>query len=152
MYEFKIGVTRDGRWWMVHIPEIDGLTQARRLSEVETMAREYIALDRNLPFDEIQIETASVRIEEPAFRELLETAREIKSLRAKANELERQAAEKRMSTPTCSPPTAYQFATSPNSSTSRLSESANSQLLTRCTLKSRPQQHTARRAVRTPGG
>ena len=94
MYQFKIEVTRDGRWWMVRIPEIDGITQARRLSEVETMAREYIALDRNLPFDEIQIETASVRIEEPAFRELLETAREIKSLRAKANELERQASDK----------------------------------------------------------
>jgi hypothetical protein len=94
MYEFKIEVTRGGRWWMVHIPEIDGLTQARRLSEVETMAREYIALDRNLPFDDIKVETASVRVEEPALRELLETAREIKSLRAKANELERQASEK----------------------------------------------------------
>ncbi len=94
MYEFKIEVTRDGRWWMVHIPEIDGLTQARRLSEAETMAREYIALDRNLPIDDIKVETASVRIEEPAFRELLETAREIKSLRGNAKELERQATEK----------------------------------------------------------
>ena len=94
MYEFKIEVTRDGRWWMVHIPEIDGLTQARRLSEAETMAREYIALDQNLPFDEIKVETASVRIDEPAFRELLETAREIKSLRVKAKELERKATEK----------------------------------------------------------
>ena len=94
MYEFKIEVTRDGRWWMVHIPEIDGLTQARRLSEAETMAREYIALDKNLPFDDIKVETASVRIEERAFRELLETAREIKSLQVKANELERKATEK----------------------------------------------------------
>jgi hypothetical protein len=65
MYEFKIEVTRDGRWWMVHLPEIDGFTQVRRLYEVETMAREYIALDRNVPFDDIKVETASVRSKSP---------------------------------------------------------------------------------------
>ncbi len=94
MYEFKIDVMRDGRWWMVHIPEIDGLTQARRLSEAETMAREYIALDQNLPLGDIKAETVSVRMDGPAFRDLLEIAREIKSLRAEANEMERKATEK----------------------------------------------------------
>lgn len=94
MHEFKIEVTREGRWWMVRIPEIDGLTQARRLSEAESVAREYIALDRNLPLNDINVETASVRVEEPALHELLETARDIKALRAKANDLERQATKK----------------------------------------------------------
>ena len=65
MHEYKIEVVRDGRWWMVHIPEIDGLTQARRLSEAETMAREYIALDRGIPVGEISVEIASIRTEEP---------------------------------------------------------------------------------------
>jgi predicted XRE-type DNA-binding protein len=91
MYEFKIEVTREGRWWMVHIPEIDGLTQARRLSEAETMAREYIALDRGLPYDQIKVETASVRMTEPAFRELLEAARSIRTRRAHAQQLEQEA-------------------------------------------------------------
>jgi predicted XRE-type DNA-binding protein len=93
MYEFKIEVKREGRWWMVAIPEIDGVTQARRLSEVETMAREYIALDRNIPLDDVKVETASIRIEEPAFREILEAAREIKAKRARAQELEREATQ-----------------------------------------------------------
>ena len=91
MYEFKIEVTRDGRWWMVHIPEIDGLTQARRLSEAETMAREYIALDRNLPYDEIKVETASIRTNEPEIREILEMARQIRNKRVHAQQLEQEA-------------------------------------------------------------
>ena len=91
MYEFKVDIKREGRWWMVYIPEIDGLTQARRLAEAPTMAREYIALDRGIPFGEIKVEIGSIRMEEPAYRELLETAREIKYLRERANELEREA-------------------------------------------------------------
>ena len=44
MSSFDIAVTRDGGWWMVHIPELGGLTQARYPREVELMAREYIAV------------------------------------------------------------------------------------------------------------
>ena len=43
-HEYKIEIERDGRWWMVHVPELDGLTQARRLSEAELMGREWIAV------------------------------------------------------------------------------------------------------------
>jgi predicted XRE-type DNA-binding protein len=89
--EFNIEVTRDGRWWMVHIPEIDGLTQARRLAEAETMAREYIALDQNIPYGDINIETASIRMEQPEFRELLDAARSIRNRRAHAQKLEQEA-------------------------------------------------------------
>jgi hypothetical protein len=89
--EFKIEITRDGRWWMVHIPEIDGLTQARRLAEAETMARQYIALDQNIPYHAINIETASIRMEQPEFRELLDAARSIRNRRAHAQKLEQEA-------------------------------------------------------------
>ena len=39
MSRFAIDVTREGGWWMGHIPELGGLTQARYPGEVELMAR-----------------------------------------------------------------------------------------------------------------
>ncbi|HPX37711.1 MAG TPA: HicB family toxin-antitoxin system [Mycobacterium sp.] len=54
MHTYKVSVTRDGKWWMVDVPELDGyvsadgtvnvgsLTQARRLSEVSSQAVDYI--------------------------------------------------------------------------------------------------------------
>jgi hypothetical protein len=93
MHEYKIEITREGRWWMVHIPEIKGLTQARRLAEAPTMAREYIALDRGIRLRDVSVDVASVRMAEPASRELLGTARQIKDMRARASELERESAE-----------------------------------------------------------
>jgi hypothetical protein len=86
---FKVEVERDGRWWMVKIPEIDGLTQARRYAEVPTMAREYIALAQGLPYDDIKVEIASVSI--PHFAELLERAAAIRDLRDRAVHLDHEA-------------------------------------------------------------
>ncbi len=53
MSSFDIDVTRDGGWWMVHIPELGGLTQARYPGEVELMAREYIAVSTGTPIDQV---------------------------------------------------------------------------------------------------
>lgn len=52
-YEAKI--TREDGWWMVYVPEIDGLTQARRLSEAELMARELIAVTTDCPIEDISV-------------------------------------------------------------------------------------------------
>ena len=41
---YRVVVAREGKWWMVHVPDLDALTQARRLGEVESMARSLIAL------------------------------------------------------------------------------------------------------------
>jgi hypothetical protein len=49
MSRFAIDVTSEGGWWMVHIPELGGLTQARYPGEVELMAREYIAVSTGTP-------------------------------------------------------------------------------------------------------
>lgn len=48
--------TRDGKYWLVHIPDIDQYTQARTLAEVEPMARELIALTQGVPEDSIELE------------------------------------------------------------------------------------------------
>ena len=47
---------RSGRWWAVHVPEINGVrTQARRLDQVEAMARDAIAGALDVPPDSFDI-------------------------------------------------------------------------------------------------
>ena len=41
--------TREGRWWLVRVPEIDGVTQARSLAEAEVMARDLVAITLDVP-------------------------------------------------------------------------------------------------------
>ena len=55
MASFDIEVTRDGGTTAVHIPELGGLTQARYPSEVEPMAREYIAVSTGTSVDQVAI-------------------------------------------------------------------------------------------------
>ncbi|OBJ90908.1 hypothetical protein [Mycobacterium asiaticum] len=54
---YEIEVTRDGSWWMINIPEIDGLTQARNASEIEQVARSYIAVATDRTTDDIAVIT-----------------------------------------------------------------------------------------------
>jgi hypothetical protein len=61
--EYQVVVRRDGRFWFIEIPSLDGATQARVLTEVEEMARDYIAEVTETPADSFAL---SVRIELPA--------------------------------------------------------------------------------------
>lgn len=63
MNTFDVTVTRDGKWWMVEIPELDGFTQARRLDEVEQMAREYIAVTLDVPLSKVDVDVKHVEVE-----------------------------------------------------------------------------------------
>jgi len=62
MHEYKIEIERDGRWWMVHIPELDGLTQARRLAEAELMGREWIAVTTGTPLDDVAVSVIGITV------------------------------------------------------------------------------------------
>ncbi|MGA1838253.1 hypothetical protein VD659_15130 [Herbiconiux sp. 11R-BC] len=42
-------VTLEEGWWMIAIPQLRGLTQARWLVEAELMAQEYVALALGIP-------------------------------------------------------------------------------------------------------
>lgn len=54
MHTYQVNVTRDDRWWMITVPELAGYvsadgainlsdtTQARRISEVSSQARDFI--------------------------------------------------------------------------------------------------------------
>jgi hypothetical protein len=55
MPSFEYSVTRDAGWWMIAIPELDGLTQARFPGEIELMAREYIAVSTGTSIDAIDV-------------------------------------------------------------------------------------------------
>lgn len=48
---YNVRFYKDGKWWMVEIPEIDGPTQARHLREADGIARDYIAATLDVPED-----------------------------------------------------------------------------------------------------
>jgi len=79
---------REGKWWMVEIPAIDGLTQARHLTDVEDIARSYISLDQDVPPSEVQLRRASVNVRG---RDVTADAGEVTRLRNSAAELHRHA-------------------------------------------------------------
>lgn len=78
---YSVSVTRDGKWWMIAVPELDALTQARRLGDVATNARELIALETGVALDEVEIEQ---RIElEPGGEDIANRVAQINEERAK---------------------------------------------------------------------
>lgn len=89
MTKYTATVTREGKWWMVRIPEIDEVTQARRLGEAELMARELIAVSRDIPLEAVEVD---VRLDSVAgLSDIAERLAAIASNRERAAELERQA-------------------------------------------------------------
>lgn len=44
MSTYTARVTRDGRFWLIHVSEIDHYTQARHLREVDAMAKDLVAV------------------------------------------------------------------------------------------------------------
>src|SRR4051812_21829304 len=91
MSNYKVTVSREGKWWMVAIPEIEGLTQARRLSEVKHMAREYIAVTLDVPVESVTVTASLENVEGIPVSAIVES---IEQERAQAAELERAASEK----------------------------------------------------------
>ena len=89
--KYDVEVTRDGRWWMVSIPAIDGLTQARRLDEVEDTARSYIALDRDVPLSTVEIARVVVDV---GGEDLHAQVEEFAALRAEAEAAQVRVAER----------------------------------------------------------
>ena len=49
-------VDRDGKAWRIRVPEVARTTQARTLREVESMARDLIAIMDNIPADSFDLD------------------------------------------------------------------------------------------------
>jgi hypothetical protein len=62
MHEYKVEVTREGRWWMIHVPAIDQLTQARRIDEIVPMAESLIAVSTDQPLTDINVQVTSIDV------------------------------------------------------------------------------------------
>ena len=75
---------------MVAVPELGGLTQARRLDEVERMAREYIAVSTDVPLSKVAVEVTGI---EADGQNLLEAKKLVDGLRRRAKDLEALVAE-----------------------------------------------------------
>lgn len=85
---YSAHVTREGKWWMVAIPEIEGLTQARRLSEAHEMARDYIAVALDMPVADVKVRMTIADIADIHVRE---TLTDIRNTREEAEALEAEA-------------------------------------------------------------
>jgi DNA-directed RNA polymerase specialized sigma subunit len=82
-------VTRDGKWWMVDIPGF-GLTQARRVSEIATMARSLVAVVRDIAEDDVEVELRYSPLDDVDVSARLEAIAETRRL---AEDYDRQVRE-----------------------------------------------------------
>jgi predicted RNase H-like HicB family nuclease len=87
---FTAHCTRTGGWWAISVPDADGLwTQAKRLDQVEEMAREAIGAVLDLDDDEIQVRV-EVDLDD---RALAEAVANVRHLRAEAERLQHEASD-----------------------------------------------------------
>jgi hypothetical protein len=91
MHTYDITVERDGRWWIIAVPELDQVTQARRISEIEDMARSLIAISTDIPLSEVGVHVVSIVL--PGIGDVLGTAHHIADLRHRAEDLEAEVAD-----------------------------------------------------------
>ena len=59
--KFRVTATRERRWWLLRVAELDVMTQARRLSDAESTARDLIAtwLDTEAEGFDVEISPAA---------------------------------------------------------------------------------------------
>lgn len=86
-YTYTATAVREGRWWDIQIPEVGGYTQARRLSDIELMARELIAVTLDVPLSAVAVAVKITKV--GSVENVSERAIAIKEARRKAAELER---------------------------------------------------------------
>lgn len=56
MKTYAAEVERDGQSWLIRVPEIARVTQARRLREVETLARDQVAVMEDVEPDSFELD------------------------------------------------------------------------------------------------
>ncbi|WP_137725660.1 type II toxin-antitoxin system HicB family antitoxin [Prescottella subtropica] len=78
--------TRDGSWWVVEVPEVDGaFTQARRLDQISAMVADAVALLEGIPAADVDV-TLDVDLGDPGVLEEARRARAQVEAAARAQE------------------------------------------------------------------
>jgi CRP-like cAMP-binding protein len=85
---YQVTATRDGRWWMIAVDELNELTQARNLAEADEMARELISVVLDKPIESIEVELTVDHVGPVLVASRLA---DLRGRRARAAELEREA-------------------------------------------------------------
>lgn len=83
-----VEVYRDDRRWMIEVPAIDGLTQARRVSEIEEQAVSLIATMLDVAPSAVQIRVTSIKVGDV---DALGIADHVRAARTEAAEAEARA-------------------------------------------------------------
>jgi hypothetical protein len=89
MKTYDVMVTRQGKWWMIEVPTIDGLTQARRLSEITDMAVSLIAVTVDVAASQVGVNVVAMIVDGT---DLVKRRRQIDAEREAAREAEGKAA------------------------------------------------------------
>lgn len=56
MSRYHATVTREDGWWMIHVRELDAVTQAARYDEIWPQTRGLIAAETELPEAEVSVD------------------------------------------------------------------------------------------------
>ena len=84
-------LSRDGRFWLVHVPEIDKYTQGRSVKEAREMAVDLAALWLDIPIESVNL--GEVRFELP--QETTQDLEEAECLAEQARAAQQKSAEAR---------------------------------------------------------
>jgi hypothetical protein len=87
---YNVTVTREGKWWMIDVPAIDGLTQARRLSEIKDMAISLIAITLDVPASQVGVNIVAMIVDGT---DLVERRQQIENEREAARQAEHKVSE-----------------------------------------------------------
>jgi hypothetical protein len=88
MSTYEVHVIRDGNWWTISVPAVDGSTQAPTISDVTTVAKEHVAVTLNVPVSTVEVHLESLVLDGVG---ILGRARQIRAAREQAEQLEAQA-------------------------------------------------------------
>lgn len=85
---YDVDVYRDERWWMIEIPAVEGLTQARRVGEIKDQAVSLIATVLDVAPSTVEVRVRSMRIGDV---DALSIAEEVRKAREEAEAAEARA-------------------------------------------------------------